>query len=53
MFKWAIIFLVIAVVASLFGFGGIANVSAGISKFLFFIIAVIVVLAIIFASKLF
>lgn len=53
MLKWALIFLVIALVASLFGFGGIANLSAGISKFLFFIIAVIIVLALIFGSKLF
>ncbi|MBG0764614.1 MAG: DUF1328 domain-containing protein [Tissierellales bacterium] len=49
MLKWAIIFLVIAAVASLFGFSGIANVSGSISKFLFFIIAVVIILAIIFA----
>ncbi|MFO7888170.1 MAG: DUF1328 domain-containing protein, partial [Eubacteriales bacterium] len=39
MLKWAVIFLVIAVVASILGFGGIANISGGISKFLFVLIA--------------
>jgi uncharacterized membrane protein YtjA (UPF0391 family) len=36
-FKWALIFAVIAVVAALLGFGGIAGASAGIAKFLFFV----------------
>jgi uncharacterized membrane protein YtjA (UPF0391 family) len=35
MFKWAIIFAVIAVVAGVFGFTGIAAGSAAIAKFLF------------------
>jgi uncharacterized membrane protein YtjA (UPF0391 family) len=37
MFKWALIFAVIAVVAAVLGFGGIAGASAGIAKILFFI----------------
>lgn len=37
MFKWAIIFAVIALVAAILGFGGIAGASAGIAKILFFI----------------
>lgn len=36
MIKWAIIFLVISIVAGLFGFTGIAAGSAAIAKFLFF-----------------
>jgi uncharacterized membrane protein YtjA (UPF0391 family) len=37
MLGWALMFLVIAIVAALFGFGGIATASAGIAKILFFI----------------
>ncbi len=37
MFKWALIFLIVALVAALFGFGGIAGAAAGIAKILFFI----------------
>jgi uncharacterized membrane protein YtjA (UPF0391 family) len=41
MLKWAAIFLVIALIAALFGFTGIASAAAGISKFLFFLFLVI------------
>jgi uncharacterized membrane protein YtjA (UPF0391 family) len=41
MLKWAAIFLVIALVAALFGFTGIASAAAGIAKFLFFLFLVI------------
>lgn len=53
MLRWALIFLVIAVIAALFGFKGVANTSAGISKVLFFIVAVVVVLGLLFARSLF
>jgi uncharacterized membrane protein YtjA (UPF0391 family) len=35
MLKWALIFFVLALVAALFGFGGIAASAAGIGKILF------------------
>jgi uncharacterized membrane protein YtjA (UPF0391 family) len=35
MLKWAVIFLIIALVAALFGFTDIASASAGIAKILF------------------
>jgi len=35
MLGWAVTFLVIAFIAALFGFGGIASASAGIAKILF------------------
>ncbi|MEO8296075.1 MAG: DUF1328 domain-containing protein [Gemmatimonadota bacterium] len=41
MLRWALIFLVIAIVAAVFGFGGIAAASAGIAKTLFYIALVI------------
>ncbi|MAE59258.1 MAG: DUF1328 domain-containing protein [Halobacteriovorax sp.] len=37
MLYWAAVFFIIALISGLFGFGGIAAASAGISKFLFFI----------------
>lgn len=40
MLRWAVIFLVIALVAALFGFTGIAVAAAGIAKFLFFLFLV-------------
>ena len=39
--RWAIFFLIIAGVAALFGFGGLAQDSANIAKILFFIFLVI------------
>ncbi len=38
---WAVIFLIIALIAGAFGFGGIAQASAGIAKVLFFIFIVV------------
>ena len=35
MLKWAFVFLLIAIVAGIFGFGGIAAASATIAQFLF------------------
>jgi uncharacterized membrane protein YtjA (UPF0391 family) len=39
--KWALIFLVISLVAALFGFTGIAAASADIARILFYIFVVI------------
>jgi uncharacterized membrane protein YtjA (UPF0391 family) len=46
--KWALIFFVLAILAALFGFGGIAGAAAGIAKLLFFgfiVLAAIVLVA--------
>lgn len=54
MLQWAFIFLAIAVVAAVLGFGGIAAGAAGIAKVLFFIFLagfVIMLLAGIFVAK--
>ena len=37
MLRWALAFFIVAIVAALFGFGGIAVASAGIAKILFLI----------------
>jgi uncharacterized membrane protein YtjA (UPF0391 family) len=41
MLRWAVIFLVVALVAALFGFTGIASAAAGIAKILFFLFLVV------------
>lgn len=43
MLHYSVIFLVIALVAALFGFGGIASGAVEIAKILFFIFALIAV----------
>jgi uncharacterized membrane protein YtjA (UPF0391 family) len=41
MLRWALIFFVVAIVAALFGFTGIASASAGIAQILFFVFVVL------------
>ena len=43
MLRWALIFLVVALVAGVLGFGGIAGASMGIAQVLFFVFLVRVV----------
>lgn len=50
MFKWALIFAVIALLAAVLGFGGIAGAAAGVAKFLFFIGLALVVLFIVLGA---
>lgn len=53
MLRWAAIFLVIAIVAAIFGFGGIAESSAEIAKIIFYIFIVLLLLSLIFGAKVF
>lgn len=53
MLRWAAIFFVIAIVAALFGFGGIAEGAASIAKILFFIFIVLFVAVIAFGGWIF
>ena len=39
--KWALIFLIVSLIAAMFGFGGIAAAAAGIAQVLFYIFLVI------------
>jgi uncharacterized membrane protein YtjA (UPF0391 family) len=48
MLYWTLIFLVVALVAGLFGFGGIASASAGIAKVLFAIFLVLFLASLVF-----
>jgi uncharacterized membrane protein YtjA (UPF0391 family) len=45
MLRWSLIFLVVALVAALFGFGGIAASAEGIARILFFIFLVLFVIS--------
>jgi uncharacterized membrane protein YtjA (UPF0391 family) len=47
MLRWALAFFVVALVAALFGFTGIAVAAAGIAKLLFFIFLVLFLLALV------
>lgn len=40
MLRWALIFLVVALVAAVLGFGGIAGTAAGIAQILFWVFLV-------------
>lgn len=47
MLYWAVIFLLVAIVAGLFGFGGVAVASASIAKVLFFVFIALFVIALV------
>jgi uncharacterized membrane protein YtjA (UPF0391 family) len=47
MLSWALIFFVVAIIAAVFGFGGIASASAGIAQILFFVFLVLFVVSLI------
>lgn len=53
MLKWAIVFLVISLIAGLFGFTGVAKASKTIAKILFFICIIIFVLILFFGRIIF
>ncbi|WP_417257852.1 DUF1328 domain-containing protein [Celeribacter sp.] len=45
MLGWALTFLVVALIAGLFGFGGIASASVGIAQVIFFVFLLLFVIA--------
>ena len=47
MLNWAITFLVIALIAAIFGFGGIVGAAVGIAKILFFVFIVLFVISLV------
>jgi len=50
MLYYALIFLVVALIAALFGFGGIASASVGIAQILFFIFIALFVATMVFRA---
>ena len=53
MLKWTAIFLVIAIIAAIFGFTDIAAGAAGIAKIIFFIFLVLLLLSFILGATIF
>ena len=44
---WAVVFLVVALVAAVLGFGGIAGTAIGAAKLLFFVAIILAIVAVI------
>ena len=51
MARWAILFFVVALVAALFGFGGIAGEAAWIGKILLFVFLILAVVSLVMGRK--
>ena len=51
MLRYAVIFFVIAIIAAIFGFGGIAAGAASIAKVLFFIFLALFVITLLFGAS--
>lgn len=51
MLNWAITFLVIALIAALLGFGGIAGTAVGFAKILFFVFLVLFIVSLIMGRR--
>ena len=51
MLYWAAVFFVIALLAAIFGFGGLAAGAAGIAKILFFVFLVIALVSFLFGRR--
>jgi uncharacterized membrane protein YtjA (UPF0391 family) len=43
MLRWTLIFLVVSIIAAVFGFGGVAAASVGIARILFFLFLILFV----------
>jgi uncharacterized membrane protein YtjA (UPF0391 family) len=50
MLHYAVVFFVIALIAALFGFGGIAAGAVGIARILFFVFIVLAIACFVFGS---
>lgn len=53
MLRWALAFLVIALIAALFGFTDIATGAAAIAKIIFFVFLVLMIVTLVFGMALF
>jgi len=51
MLRWAVVFLIVALVAAVFGFGGIAADSAWIAKILFFLFLVLFLVSLVLGGR--
>ncbi len=51
MLSWSVTFLVVAIVAAFFGFGGIAGASIEFARILFFLFLVLFIISLLFGSR--
>jgi uncharacterized membrane protein YtjA (UPF0391 family) len=51
MLRWAVTFFIIAIIAAVFGFGGIAAAATDMARILFFIFLVLFVIALFFGRR--
>ena len=51
MLRWTVIFFIVAIIAAVFGFGGIASGAASIAKILFFIFIILFLVSLIFGKS--
>ena len=51
MINWAITFLIIALIAAVLGFGGIAGTAVGIAQILFFVFLILCVIAFVMGRR--
>jgi uncharacterized membrane protein YtjA (UPF0391 family) len=51
MLYWAVVFFIVAIVAGVFGFGGISAAATDIAQILFFVFIVLFVLSLIFGYR--
>jgi uncharacterized membrane protein YtjA (UPF0391 family) len=51
MISWAITFLIIAIIAAVLGFGGIAGTAVGIAKLLFFVFLALFVISLLMGRR--
>ena len=47
MLRWAVIFLIVAIVAAVLGFGGIAGEAVGIAKILFWVFLILFIIGLV------
>ena len=51
MLRWAVVFLVVAIIAAVFGFGGIAVAATDIARILFFVFLVLFIVALVLGRR--
>lgn len=51
MLSWSITFLVVALIAALLGFGGIAGTAVGIAKILFFVFLILFIISLVMGRR--
>ena len=50
MLRWALVFLILALISAALGFGGIAGAAAGIAEILFYVFLVLLVISALFGA---